>query len=100
MAVDFGEKRIDVEAVRRSWAARGFSCDVWIDPPGQRWENFVHDTDELVMVLEGEMEFEVAGERHRLRPGEELLIPAGTLHSARNVGQTTARWLYGYKRNR
>jgi hypothetical protein len=30
--------------------------------------------------------------------GEELLIPAGADHSARNIGTTTARWLYGYKR--
>jgi hypothetical protein len=26
-----------------------------------------------------------------------LLIPAGTVHSPRNVGKTTARWLHGYK---
>jgi len=29
--------------------------------------------------------------------GEELLIPAGAIHSVRNIGATTARWLYGYK---
>jgi hypothetical protein len=28
----------------------------------------------------------------------ELLIPAGAIHSARNIGKTTARWLCGYKR--
>jgi hypothetical protein len=26
-----------------------------------------------------------------------MLIPAGTIHSARNIGTTTAAWLYGYK---
>ena len=30
--------------------------------------------------------------------GEELLIPAGAIHSARNIGANTALWLYGYKR--
>jgi hypothetical protein len=30
--------------------------------------------------------------------GVELLIPAGAIHSARNIGATTARWLFGYKR--
>jgi len=30
--------------------------------------------------------------------GEELLIPADAIHSARNIGKTTARWLYGYER--
>lgn len=78
------------------WAARGYSCDLWTDPPGQRWENFRHATDEIVVVLDGEMEFEVEGAVHRPQPGEEVFIPAGALHSARNIGKTTARWLYGY----
>jgi hypothetical protein len=43
------------------------------------------------------MEFEVAGNVYHPQVGEELLIPAGAVHSARNVGKTTARWLYGYK---
>lgn len=89
---------IDRETVARDWAARGFSCGLWTDPPGQRWEDFVHGTDEVVLVLEGDVEFEIGGEIHRPGPGEELLIPAGTRHSARNVGSTTARWLYGYRR--
>jgi len=47
---------IDREQVAADWAKRGFSCDLWIDPPGRRWEDFTHATDELVVVLEGEME--------------------------------------------
>lgn len=87
-----------MEEVCRDWHARGFSCDLWVDPPGQRWEDFVHAVDELVMVLEGEMEFEVAGKVYHPQPGEELFIPAGAVHSARNIGSTTARWLYGYRK--
>ena len=49
-------------------------------------------------VLEGQMEFEVAGKVRHPQIGEELPIPAGTVHSARNIGTTTVRWLYGYKR--
>ena len=89
---------LDRKKIAADWAARGFSCDLWTDPPGQRWEDFRHATDELVLVLEGQVEFEVAGQTHHPQIGEELLIPAGTVHSARNVGSTTARWLYGYKR--
>jgi quercetin dioxygenase-like cupin family protein len=81
------------------WASRGFSCDLWTDPPGHRWEDFRHARDELVTVLEGEVEFEVAGKVQRPEVGEELLIPSGTVHSARNVGKCTARWLYGYRRS-
>ena len=82
--------------VSKDWAARGFSCALWIDPPGQRWEDFVHNTDELVLVLEGKLEFEINGEISHPRTGEEIYIPAGAVHSVRNIGKTTARWLYGY----
>ena len=89
---------INREQVKADWAKRGFSCDLWIDSPGQRWEDFTHPTDELVLVLEGKMEFEIAGRVCHPEIGEELLIPAGAVHSARNIGATTARWLYGYKK--
>lgn len=85
------------QAVARDWLARGYSCDVWIDPPGQCWENYVHAVDERVMVLEGEVEFEVNGTIHHPKPWETLWIPAGVRHSVRNRGRTTARWLYGYR---
>jgi mannose-6-phosphate isomerase-like protein (cupin superfamily) len=49
-------------------------------------------------LLEGEQEFEMGGKTYRLDPGQELLIPAGALRTARNVGTVTSKWLYGYKR--
>jgi quercetin dioxygenase-like cupin family protein len=91
-------RTIDPEQIASDWAIRGFSCDLWTDPPGRRWEDFTHATDELVLVLEGQMEFEFGGRVCHPEVGEELLIPAGAVHSARNVGPTTARWLYGYRR--
>jgi len=90
-------RTFDQERVRLQWAARGFSCGIWVDPPGRVWADFIHDTDELVMVVEGEQEFEVSGRSYRPPIGEELLIPAGTRHTARNAGWLTSRWLYGYK---
>ena len=89
---------VDQEKIKKEWAARGFSCGLWADPPGRVWADFVHDTDELVMLAEGEEEFEINGRKYRLKVGEEFLIPAGTNHTARNVGKTTSRWLYGYKK--
>ena len=76
--------------------ARGFSCDLWTDPPGQCWENDNHATAKVVTVLEGEMELEVEGQVHHLQRGEELLIPAQATQSARHIGTTTAHWLYGF----
>jgi quercetin dioxygenase-like cupin family protein len=83
--------------IAADWAGRGFTCDLWTDPPGQRWEDFTHGADEIVTLLEGEMEFEIEGRVVHPVKGEELLIPAGAVHSARNIGKTTARWLYGYR---
>lgn len=89
--------RVDQRQFEKDWAERGFSCGLWIDPPGRVWADFVHDTDELVLLLEGEEEFEMDGRNFRLKPGAELLIPAGTRHTARNIGGVTSKWLYGYK---
>lgn len=88
---------VNKQNVSKDWAARGFSCDLWVDPPGQRWEDFVHATDELVLVVEGELEFEINGVISHPKIGEELFIPAGAVHSVRNIGRQTARWLYGYR---
>jgi len=90
-------KTLEREAVAREWAARGFSCDIWIDPPGQVWADFVHDTDELVMPIEGDVEFEIDSKVFRPAPGEEFLIPAGATHTVR-TGVTGSRWFYGYRR--
>lgn len=87
---------VDVDQLRSDWQSRGFSCDLWVDPPGQRWEGFVHATDELVIVLEGDMEFEIEGKVVHPAVGEEVFIAAGSVHSARNIGATVSRWLYGY----
>ena len=89
-------KPINTQAVSTEWEARGFSCDLWVDPPGQCWEDFVHSTDELVLVVEGELEFEISGVISHPDIGEETFIPAGALHSVRNIGGSTAKWLYGY----
>lgn len=89
---------VDRAAVSADWKTRGFSCGLWVDPPGQVWADFVHDVDEVVMVVEGDVEFEIAGELSRPGPGEEVFIPAGASHTVRNVGGTESRWLYGYRR--
>jgi mannose-6-phosphate isomerase-like protein (cupin superfamily) len=84
--------------VEREWKARGFTCGLWTDPPGQVWTNYVHTVDELFMVVEGDVELEMRGRAFHPAIGEEVLIPAGVAHTVRNIGSTTARWLYGYRR--
>jgi quercetin dioxygenase-like cupin family protein len=89
-------KPINTQDISKDWKARGFSCDLWVDPPGRRWEDFVHSTDELVLVVEGMLELVISGVTSQPEAGEEVFIPAGAVHSVRNIGNKTARWLYGY----
>ncbi len=86
----------DQTEIARRWRERGFSCGLWVDPPGQAWEDYVHAVDELVLVVEGDVEYEVDGVVHRPGVGQELLIPAHARHSVRNRGPGESRWLYGY----
>lgn len=89
---------MDLQKVGVDWKSRGFSFGVWTDPPGQVWENYVHDTDELFIVLEGKVELEMQGRRFCPKAGEEILIPARVTHSVRNVGAGISKWLYGYSK--
>jgi quercetin dioxygenase-like cupin family protein len=89
---------VDRNRIAERWKSRGFGCDLWTDPPGARWKDFVHDTDELLMVVDGDLEVEIDGTRKRPAPGEEVFIPARARHSVRNLGGRTSHWLYGYRR--
>ena len=90
---------IDHSAVRKDWYGRGFSCDIWIDPPGKIWADFVHSTDELLMLIDGEIELEMGGNILHPKIEDEILIPAGMNHTVRNIGSITNHWFYGYKYN-
>ncbi len=86
-----------IENISEEWLKRGFTCGLWIDPPGQRWENYKHKEDELFMLIEGEIELEIMGELIYPKIHEVIFIPAHKVHSVRNIGKTESRWLYGYR---
>ena len=62
------------EATRKDWNERGFSIGIFRDPPGQVWADYVHWTDELVMLAEGEIELEVECKTQRPLIGLGRLI--------------------------
>lgn len=86
-----------IEKIAQEWEIRGFTCDLWEDPPGQRWENYHHDEDELFLLLEGDIELEIDGKTIVPSINEVIHIPAFCIHSVRNKGTKKARWLYGYR---
>ena len=51
------------------------------------------------MLMSGNLELEMEGQTIQPSIGEEIRIPAGVSHTIRNVGGTTARWLYGQLRD-
>lgn len=87
---------LEAAAVAADWRGRGYSCDRFVDPPGQCWDDFVHGCNELVTVVEGRLEMTVAGETVTVEVGDEVFIPKGARHSLRNIHPGTTIWLYGY----
>ncbi len=56
--------------------------------PGVLAPRHWHPGEEIVYMLEGELEYVIDGQPPvTLKPGEVLFIPAGAVHSARNVGK-------------
>lgn len=82
--------------VAETWRRRGFSCHSFTDPPGQQWNDFVHDTNELVTVVDGRLHLIMQGQTHELGPGDEAFIGRNVRHSVHNAHKSTTRWLFGY----
>jgi quercetin dioxygenase-like cupin family protein len=65
--------------------------------PGVLAPNHSHPGEEIVYVIEGLLEYQLEGKSPvTLRAGEVLFIPAGTIHSAKNVGSANAAELATY----
>jgi quercetin dioxygenase-like cupin family protein len=65
--------------------------------PGAAFGNHTHPGEEIIYVLDGSPEYQVEGKAPvTLKAGDVLFIPAGTVHSAKNVGNTTANELATY----
>jgi quercetin dioxygenase-like cupin family protein len=65
--------------------------------PGVLAPNHSHPGEEVAYVIEGVLEYQLEGkEPVTLNAGEVLFIPAGMIHSARNVGSVNAAELATY----
>jgi quercetin dioxygenase-like cupin family protein len=64
---------------------------------GAAFGKHTHPGEEIIYVLEGSLEYQVEGKPPMtLKAGDVLLIPAGTIHAAKNVGSGTAKELATY----
>ncbi len=89
---------VDLQSLQRE-VAEPYRNQVLLDINGEclrlavfegeyRWHHHP-DTDELFLVVEGELHIEFAGGGTAvLRPWQCLVVPAGTVHRTRAVGRT------------
>jgi len=92
-----GIKRTDL--VRQDLSAKGREVvQVRVDfAPGAAFGKHSHPGEEVAYVIEGTFEYEIQGKPTvTLKAGEVLFIPAGTIHSAKNVGDTAGTELATY----
>ena len=65
--------------------------------PGVTFPRHSHPGEEIIYVLEGSLEYQVDGKPPvTLKAGEVLLIPAGTIHAAKNAGSANGAELATY----
>jgi quercetin dioxygenase-like cupin family protein len=65
--------------------------------PGAKNPRHLHpNSDEVLLLLEGELQHSLGEESYQLLPGMAIHIPQGVEHDARNTGDVTARMVVAY----
>jgi quercetin dioxygenase-like cupin family protein len=82
------------ETLRQRLADEGFEVFRWHDLAGSDYQPHSHDHDESLWAVEGEMTFGAAGRELQLRAGDRLMLPKGTIHTAR-AGTAGVTYLIG-----
>ena len=91
-----GIKRTDLQRHNLSAAGREV-IQVRVDlAPGASFPKHSHPGEEVIYVIEGAFEYEIDGKVSKAKAGEVLFVPAGAVHSAKNVGTDNAAELATY----
>jgi len=97
LAQPVGARRIDLQRHDLSVTGREVIQTIVELAPGTTAPRHTHPGEEIIYVLEGTWEYTVEGKPPvTLKAGEVLFIPAGTIHSAKNVGSGNAAELATY----
>jgi quercetin dioxygenase-like cupin family protein len=89
-----GDARPTERVLRERLEREGYGVFRWSDGPGADYEPHSHDHDESIWLLDGEIVFGAGGRELRLGPGDRLMLPAGTVHTA-HAGPAGATYLIG-----
>jgi quercetin dioxygenase-like cupin family protein len=91
-----GTKRTDLQ--RHDLSAPGREViQVRVDfDPGYVAPRHTHPGEEIVYVIEGSLEYEIDGKLAKVKAGDVLFVPAGAIHTAKNVGSGNGAELATY----
>jgi quercetin dioxygenase-like cupin family protein len=64
--------------------------------PGYAAPRHTHPGEEIIYVLEGTLEYQIGGKVTTVKPGDVLFVPAGTIHSVKNIGSGNGAELATY----
>ena len=96
-AQQVGARRIDLHRHDLSAPGREVIQVIVELEPGTSASKHSHPGEEIIYVLEGTWEYTLEGKSPLIvMAGEVLFIPAGTIHSARNIGTGRGRELATY----
>jgi mannose-6-phosphate isomerase-like protein (cupin superfamily) len=74
-------------------AANQSLAEAWLEPGQETQRHYHARSEELYVLLDGEGEMEVEGERARVGPGDAVLIPPGAWHQIRAADSEPLRFL-------
>jgi quercetin dioxygenase-like cupin family protein len=91
-----GTKRTDLQRHDLSVPGREV-VQVRVDfAPGYESPKHTHPGEEIVYVIEGNLEYVIDGKSATVKPGDVLFVPAGVIHSAKNIGSSNGAELATY----
>ena len=91
-----GAKRTELQRHELSMPGREV-IQVRVDlEPGFAFPSHTHPGEEISYVIEGTWHYEIGGKPVTAKAGDVLFVPAGTIHSAKNVGTGNAAELATY----
>ena len=78
----------------RAWCESTFAFET-LDPPGTFVPPHIHPTqDEFIAILDGELEVELDGQRHKAPAGSLVKMPRGIPHGYFNTTEEPTRCLF------
>ncbi len=80
-------------SIKRNLMTEGWDLKLWRDPSDRAYEAHAHPKDESLWVIRGAIVLQIDGRDFRLGPGDRLLLPKGTVHSAQAGPDGATYWI-------